>query len=88
MAVGDTSLTRVYSSLLTTTLDKVLNSGAIQDNLYKKIPLMKWLTSAGNVKVIDGGERISVPILYDGNGTFTRYADYDTLDTTPLRMAV
>jgi len=35
MAVGESSLTRVYGPLLTMTLDEILSSGMIQDNVYE-----------------------------------------------------
>lgn len=83
MAAGDSSLTRLYGSLLTTTLDKVLASGVIQDNVFTKNPLLDKLRKQGNLKIQDGGERLRCQIMYEANGTYKRYADYEAMDTTP-----
>ena len=85
MAVGESSLTRVYGPLLTTTLDKVLQSGALQDNVFNKNPFLSKLRQSGNVKVVDGGERLRCQIMHASNSTYKRYSDYEALNTTPQR---
>lgn len=79
---GESSLTRTYATLLTTTLDKIVGAGVIHDQVFTKNPLLSWLREGKRIKVIDGGERIRVQLMYEANPTYTRYADYDTLDTT------
>lgn len=51
--------------------DNALNSNAL---LYK-------LNKRGNVRtIVEGGRSIVEPVLYDGNGTFTRYSGFQTLN--------
>jgi len=71
-----------YESLLTTTLMKVLSSNVIQDQVYDANPLLDWLRSGDRVKVLDGGERIQIPIMTGKNSTTGSYGGYDLLDTT------
>ena len=80
---GSETTARIYGPLLSTTLDKILSSGAIQDNVYDATPTLDWFRSGGRVKVVDGGERIRIPILTSKNNTFKWYSDYEILDVTP-----
>lgn len=82
MAVGETSLTLTYGPLLTTTLMKVLDTGMIHDNVFNNDPLLKWLRSNSRLKVVDGGERIRLGIMFSKNTTAKWYSDDETLDTT------
>ncbi len=70
-------------SLLTTTLEKVLGSGAVHDNIFNANPLLSWLRSGDRIKVIDGGEKIRLGVMYAKNSTAGYYSDYEALDTTP-----
>lgn len=79
---GETSLTLTYAPLLTTTLMKVLNSGALQDNVFDNDVVLQWLRGSGRVKVVEGGERMRVGILHGKNTTAKWYSDYESLDTT------
>tara|TARA_R110002020_G_scaffold78610_6_gene197576 strand:+ start:1119 stop:2117 length:999 start_codon:yes stop_codon:yes gene_type:complete len=76
------SLTQNYETLLSSTLHKVLGTGAFADNIFKADPLLSWLRGGDRVKVIDGGERIRVPILYEKSSAGGYYSGYDLLDTT------
>ena len=76
------SLTQNYETLLSSTLHKVLGTGAFADNIFNADPLLSWLREGGRVKVIDGGERIRVPILYEKSSAGGYYSGYDLLDTT------
>jgi hypothetical protein len=38
---------------------------------------------AEGIKLVDGGEKIFCPIMYDRNSTVQSYSGYDTLDITP-----
>jgi len=81
--VGASTLSRTYGPLLSTTLDKILSSGAIQDNVYDATPTLDWFRGGGRIKVVDGGERIRIPIMTGKNNTFKWYSDYEILDVTP-----
>lgn len=83
MAVhSPSSLTLTYETLLTSTLMKVLNTGVIEDQVYDANPLWDWLRSEGRMKVLDGGERLRIPIMTGKNSTAGSYSGYDILDTT------
>ena len=81
--IGASTLERTYGPILSTTLDKILSSGAIQDNVYDATPTLDWFRSGGRIKVVDGGERIRIPIMTSKNNTFKWYSDYEILDVTP-----
>ena len=81
--VGASTLSRTYGPLLSTTLDKILSSGAIQDNVYDATPTLDWFRGGGRIKVVDGGERIRIPVMTGKNNTFKWYSDYEILDVTP-----
>lgn len=83
MAVGESSLTRVYGPLLTMTLDEILASGLIQDNVYNMAKTLAWFRTGNRIKVLQGGERIRIPIMSGTNGTFKWYTGYDNLNITP-----
>lgn len=80
---GESSLTRTYATLLTTTLDKIIQAGVIHDQVFTKNPFLSWLREGKRIKILDGGERVRVQLMYESNPTYTRYADYDQLDVTP-----
>ena len=80
---GTETTARIYGPLLSTTLDKILSSGAIQDNVYDATPTLDWFRAGGRIKVVDGGERIRIPIMTGKNNTFKWYSDYEILDVTP-----
>ena len=82
MAAGDTSLTLTYEPLLTTTLKRVIDSGALHDNIFDNDVALQWLRSGDRIKVIDGGERIRVGLLHGKNTTAEWYSDYGLLNTT------
>ena len=79
---NETSLTLSYAPLLSTTLMKVLDSGALNDQVFDADVFLAWLRGSGRLKVIDGGERIRVGLLHEKNSTAGWYADYEALDTT------
>ena len=83
MATGESSFTRTYGPLLTMTLDEILSSGAIQDNVYQANPTLDWFNSGNRIKVLQGGERIRIPVMTGTNGTFKWYSQLDTLNITP-----
>jgi len=71
-----------YQTLLTTTLMKVLSTNVIQDQVFNANPLLTWLRSGNRVKVIDGGERIRIPLMTGKNSTSGSYDSYEILDTS------
>ncbi len=79
---GESSLTLTYEPLLTTTMKRVIDSGALHDNIFDNDVLLQWLRGGNRIKVIEGGERIRVGILYEKNSTAGWYSDYELLDTT------
>ena len=55
----------------------------ITNNIFEKIPTFALLKERGNVKILDGGERINFPVMHGTNSTAKAYSNYDILDTTP-----
>jgi hypothetical protein len=78
----ESSISDTYGPLLTTTLKRVLDSGALHDNIFNNDVLLQWLRSGGRVKTVDGGERMRVGIMDSKNTTAKWYADYESLDVT------
>tara|TARA_R110002051_G_scaffold111473_1_gene184072 strand:- start:6166 stop:7155 length:990 start_codon:yes stop_codon:yes gene_type:complete len=78
----ESSITDTYGPLLTTTLKRVLDSGALHDNIFNNDVLLQWLRSGNRVKTVDGGERMRVGIMDTKNTTAKWYADYESLDVT------
>lgn len=76
------ALSQNFETLLSSTLHKVLGTGAFADNIFNADPFLAWMRSGERVKVIDGGERIRVPILYEKSSAGGYYSGYDLLDTT------
>ena len=70
--------------LLTTTLEKVLGTPALHDAIFNANPLLRWLRTDSRIKMVDGGEKLRVGVMYAKNSTAGYYADYEALDTTPL----
>ena len=83
MAVGESTLTRTYGPLLTMTLDDILATGALQDNVYNMAKTLAWFRSGNRIKTLTGGERIRIPLMTGTNGTFKWYTGYDNLSITP-----
>lgn len=67
--------------LLSTTLKKYRKT--LVDNIHKSNAVFYYLKEKGNIKELDGGERIVVPLMYGKNTTAASYSGYDTLDVTP-----
>ena len=70
-----------YSEIATTTL--VHRSKKLADNVTKNNALLYRLSEKGNVKPVPGGRTIVQELEYAENGTFTRYAGYDTVSIAP-----
>lgn len=68
-----------YDALLTTTLAKF--DRKLVDNVFSARFLLDWLKRAGNIKKVDGGNKIVVPLMHAMNTTFSTYSGYDALFT-------
>jgi len=82
MAAGDGAPSITWGSLLSGTLMKYLDSGALMDQVHNHSPLWKWLRGKKRLRILTGGERISVPVMYEDSGNFQRYAGLEQLDVT------
>ena len=84
--VGSTSApstnTVYYDALLSSTLDAVVGSGQLFDNIFKDSAFLAALRDKGAVIKQDGGERIRAPLMYEGNSTVKSYSGEEVLDTT------
>jgi hypothetical protein len=77
-----TSDSRDIQSLLASTLEKTVDSGVVQDLVFKMRPLLNRLRESGNLMVVNGGERLRVQFQYDTNSTVDSYTDDELLDVT------
>lgn len=80
-------------SVLSTTLANY--SKTLSDNIFRANPLFHYLVgqhptvagqdiqTRGQMKIINGGESIVVPLLYEKNSTAKSYSKYGVIDTTP-----
>jgi len=55
----------------------------IQDNVFDANPTLDYFRGGDRIKVVDGGERIRIPVLTGKNSTFKWYSDYEMLNVTP-----
>ena len=78
-----------YNAFLTTTLQEYIPT--LQDNIFIEEPLLSWFngklgkaTGKGNSpkRVLNGGESILEPLLYESNSTVASYSGAETIDTT------
>lgn len=74
--------TLYYDALLSTTLDAVVGSGQLFDNIFKDSAFLAALRDSNAVVKQNGGERIRAPLMYEGNNTIKSYAGEEQLDTT------
>jgi hypothetical protein len=82
MGIKDAAPTIVWGSLLSSTVMNYLDSGMLRDQVHKRSPLWNWLNAGNRIKKLTGGERIKLPVMYEGSGNFKRYAGLETLDPT------
>ena len=82
MAVGDGAPTIVWGPLLSSTIMNYLDSGMLRDQVHKRSPFWSWLRSGNRIKRLTGGERIKLPVMYEGSGNFKRYSGLEALDPT------
>ena len=79
MALVNPSTT--MTEIVTTTLRN--RTGKLIDNVTKNNALLHRLQRKGKVKTVSGGRTIVQEIEYAENGTFMRYAGYETLNISP-----
>lgn len=72
-----------YDDLLTTTLDAYVGGGTLFDNIFKDSAFLAMLRMKGAVIYQNGGERIRMPLMYEGNNTISSKEAYGVIDTTP-----
>lgn len=80
-------------TILSTTLANY--SKTFADNIFRANPLYFYLvgryptvagrevTTRGNLRVLDGGESIVMPLMYERNSTAGSYSNYGIINTTP-----
>ena len=69
-----------YDALFTSTLDNYRDK--MQDTVFSSSVTLSAIKKHGGIETRDGGEKISVPLLY-GKTPVESYSGYDVLDTTP-----
>jgi hypothetical protein len=79
---GEGAPTLTWSTVLSGTLMKYIESGALLDQVHNRSPLWKWVRDKGRMKTLSGGERISVPVLYEDSGNFKYYSGTEQLNVT------
>lgn len=67
-----------FTEMVTTTFRN--HSGKLSDNVSKNNALLNRLKKKGNIKTKSGGYSIVQELDYAENGTYQRYAGYDTLN--------
>ena len=80
-----TSKTEQINALLTTTSKNYYKASLVQDNIFQSNPLYACLHGKedGIRKEDVGGDEIKINVMYEDNGNFGWYRDYDLLDDTP-----
>jgi hypothetical protein len=79
--MAETSETRTYNSLLSTTLENY--RPVLHDNIFKDNVVLFWLGMNDKKRTEDGGERVRETLLYGKNNTVQNYNGYDVLNVTP-----
>lgn len=79
MALNNPSST--LTEIVTTTLRN--RTGKAADNVSKNNALLARLRRKGNQKTVSGGRTIVQELEYAENGTYQRYAGYETLNISP-----
>jgi len=69
-----------FDSILSTTLNNYVPK--LEDNVFTARPLFYALTKDKNIRRVDGGAKIVVPIIYGANAAAGSYSGTDTLSTT------
>lgn len=70
-----------YDAMLSTTL--FAYKPTMYDNIFKNHAFLTMLRQKGAVMKQNGGERVQLPLMYEGNSTFGPKGAYGIVDTTP-----
>lgn len=70
------------TDLLSTTLNNYIPK--LIDNVFTARPLFHFLNQSGQIKTIDGGPKLIVPLIMAENPTAKSYSGYDTFDLAPI----
>lgn len=70
-----------YDALLSTTLYNY--KGQLADNIFKSSSFLAALRKFGGVRMVNGGERIAIPLMYETSSTAKSYSGYEVIDVTP-----
>jgi len=68
----------IFTQMVSASLRNVASD--VADNMSANNALLRRMKKKGNVRTLDGGYEIQVPLEYAGNGTYTRFGGYDTLN--------
>lgn len=79
---GEASPSITWGPLISATVMKYLESGALLDQVHKRSPLLKWIRSGKRIRTLTGGERIKVPLMFEGSGNYKRYSGDELLDVS------
>jgi hypothetical protein len=74
--------TIVWGPLLSATVMNYLESGKLRDQVHKRSPFFTWLRAKNRLRVLTGGERIKLPVMFEGSGNFKRYEGLQALVVT------
>lgn len=69
-----------FNTLASTTLNNHMPK--LIDNVFSARPFSYFLKQAGQIRMVNGGQKIVIPLLYGVNDTAASYADYDDIAVT------
>lgn len=72
------------AEVATTTIDN--RSMEVADNVTKNNALLTWIKSRGNIKPLDGGDNINMPISFQENANASWYSGLDPLPTQAVEV--
>ena len=75
------SANSTFTEMVTTTLRN--HPSRLTDNVSEHNALPNRLKKKGKIKSLSGGYEIVEPLDYAENGTYQRYAGYDSLNVAP-----
>lgn len=70
-----------YDAIFTTTLEN--RRKKLVDNVFSARPLFYFLNKAGNIRTIDGGNKILTEVMLGQNNTAGFISEYGAMDLTP-----
>ena len=79
---GEAAPSITWGPLISATIMKYLESGKLLDQVHNRSVLLKWLRTGKRIRTLTGGERIKVPVMFDGSGNYKRYSGLQLLDVT------